>query len=372
MLASGVGQLNRPHVPDFPGRDTFQGAAFHSARWDSRRGPRGQARGGDRECRERGAVHPAGRRAGRARRRSSSARPNWVMPRLDYAYSARAKWLFAHVPGLERLYRWWIYWNFELRFFMFRGRGDGWLARRIRQAVEDYYATEIADPKLRATLTPDYAPGCKRLLISDDYLPALRRPNVEVVTSGIERIAPEGVVTRDGRDARRGRDRLWDGLRDHELPRADRARGAGREEAPRGLARRRGGLPRRLRAAASRTCSCSTGPNTNLGHNSILFMIEAQVRYIVECVQELRAERARLARGADRGAGALQRRGAARARRDRLGHGLRQLVQDRVRPGHQQLEGLHARVLVAHAPARLERVPLRRLAQLKNLYRRMW
>src|SRR4029453_655114 len=124
--------------------------------------------------------------------------PNYVMPRFDYAYSERAKRLFARVPGLERLYRWWIWGSFELRFAVFRGRGEGWLARRIRQAAQDSLAAEIPDPMLRERLTPDYAPGCKRLLISDDYIPALRRENVAVVTSSIERIAEDGGVTRGG------------------------------------------------------------------------------------------------------------------------------------------------------------------------------
>jgi cation diffusion facilitator CzcD-associated flavoprotein CzcO len=208
------------------------------------------------------------------------------MPRLDYAYSERAKGLFARVPGLERLYRWWIYWNFELRFTTFRGRGDGWLARRIRKACADYLTSQIADPKLRAALTPDYAPGCKRLLISDDYLPALRRENVAVVTSGIARITPEGIVTKDG--ALHPADVLVYGTgfetTSFLAPIAIEGQG-GRKlneiwrdgaEAYLGVA-----------VAGFPNLFLLYGPNTNLGHNSILFMIEAQVRYVVECASEL-------------------------------------------------------------------------------------
>jgi len=286
VLVSGVGQLNRPHLPDFPGRDTFRGPVFHSARWDA----------GVDLARQRVAVignaasavqfvPPVAEAA--AHVDVFQRTPNYVMPRLDYAYSDRAKWLFAHVPGLERLYRWWIYWSFELRFLMFRGQGDGWLARRIRQACADYLVAEIPDPKLRAALLPDYAPGCKRLLISDDYIPALRRDNVRVVTSGIERLAPEGVVTRDGAVHPADVIVYGTGFETTSFLAPIEIEGQGgrklhevwRDGAEAYLGVCTSGFPNLF---------LLYGPNTNLGHNSILFMIEAQVRYVVECIEELR------------------------------------------------------------------------------------
>lgn len=286
LLASGVGQLNRPHLPDFPGRDSFRGPSFHSARWDH-------------------GVELAGRRVAVIGNAASAVQfippvaeraahvtvfqrtPNYVMPRFDYAYSERAKWAFAHVPGLERLYRWWIYWNFELRFFVFQGRGEGWLARRIRKAVLDYYAAAVPDPKLRALLTPDYAPGCKRLLISDDYVPAVQRPNVEIVASGIERIAPGGVVTRDGVLHAADVIVYGTGFETTSFLAPIEIEGQGgrklhevwRDGAEAYLGVAVAGFPNLF---------LLYGPNTNLGHNSILFMIEAQVRYIVACIEELR------------------------------------------------------------------------------------
>jgi len=285
LLVSGVGQLNRPHVPDFPGRESFRGTAFHSARWDHRAslaGKRVAVIGNAASAVQ--FIPPVAEQA--AHVDIFQRTPNWVMPRLDYAYSERAKWLLAHVPGLERLYRWWIYWSFELRFAMFRGRGDGWLARRIRQACADYLAAEIPDPQLRAALTPDYAPGCKRLLISDDYMPALRRPNVSVVTSGIERIEPEGVVTKDGVVHPADVIVYGTGFETTSFLAPIEIEGQGgrklhevwRDGAEAYLGVAVAGFPNLF---------LMYGPNTNLGHNSILFMIEAQVRYIVECVGEL-------------------------------------------------------------------------------------
>jgi cation diffusion facilitator CzcD-associated flavoprotein CzcO len=354
VLASGVGQLNRPYVPEFAGRESFRGTAFHSARWDhgvDLAGKRVAVIGNAASAVQ--FVPPVAEQA--AHVDVFQRTPNYVAPRLDYAYGERAKWLFAHVPGLERLYRWWIYWNFELRFTLFRGHGEGWLSRRIRQACLDYLAAEIPDPKLRAALTPDYAPGCKRLLISDDYIPALRRENVAVVTSGIERIAEGGVVTRDGA-----------------LHPADViVYGTGFETtsflAPieiEGLGGRK--LQEQWRDGAEAYLGVAVAGFPNL---FLLVRPEHEPRPQLDPVHDRGAgalhrrvrgragsQQPRLARRQARGAARLQRRGAGRARRHRLGHELRQLVQDRVRQGHQQLEGLHARVLVADAKAGLERV----------------
>jgi cation diffusion facilitator CzcD-associated flavoprotein CzcO len=285
VLVSGVGQLNRPHVPEFPGRESFRGAAFHSARWDH-----GVPLAGKRVAVIGNAasavqfVPPVAEQA--AHVDVFQRTPNYVMPRFDYAYSEHAKRLFARVPGLERLYRWWIWGSFELRFAVFRGRGEGWLARRIRQAAKDYLAAEIPDPKLREILTPDYAPGCKRLLISDDYIPALRRENVAVVTSSIERIAEDGVVTRDGVTHPADVIVYGTGFETTSFLAPIEIEGLGGRKLHEQW---RDGAEAYLGVAVSGfpNLFLMYGPNTNLGHNSILFMIEAQVRYILECLAEL-------------------------------------------------------------------------------------
>ena len=133
VLASGVGQLNRPHVPEFPGRETFRGAAFHSARWDhgvDLAGKRVAVIGNAASAVQ--FVPPVAEQA--AHVDVFQRTPNYVMPRFDYAYSERAKWLFARVPGLERLYRWFIYWSFELRFTRSAAAATAGSSRRIRQA----------------------------------------------------------------------------------------------------------------------------------------------------------------------------------------------------------------------------------------------
>jgi cation diffusion facilitator CzcD-associated flavoprotein CzcO len=282
-LVSGLGQLNRPHVPDFPGLASFEGATWHSARWNHDYDLTGKR------------VAVIGNAASALQFIPHLARevahlsvfqrtPNYVIPRFDREYTDREKWAFANVPGLERLYRWWIWARLEANFFAFKQ--GSWLAGKIREAALQYLEAMVADPKLRAALTPDYPVGCKRLLISDDYFQALVRPNVELVTDAIEHIEPHAVATRDGR--RHPVDAIvfatgFDTT--HFLaPLEIEGRGGAklRETWQDGAEAHLG-----VTVAGFPNLFLLYGPNTNLGHNSILFMIECQVRYAIRCLEEL-------------------------------------------------------------------------------------
>src|SRR5205823_678628 len=193
------------------------------------------------------------------------------------------RWL-TRFPLLARLHRWSIWLRLELRFPMIRGnRFFAWMARR---AAEKNLRAQVADPRLRAALTPDYPIGGKRILISDDYYPTLARDNVEVVTDGIAHLTEDAVVTRDGgvhpvdalilatgfqTTAFLAPMRIA-GLDGRSLD-AEWADGA---RAYRGIAVP--GFPNLF---------LMYGPNTNLGHNSIIFMIECQTRYIVGAIRTL-------------------------------------------------------------------------------------
>src|SRR6185437_10389800 len=124
--------------------------------------------------------------------------PPWIVPKLDRVITARERWALEHVPGAHWLRRTRLYWLMESRVLGFA------YAPRLLALAEKIVLRELAravpDPVLRAKLTPDYRLGCKRVLTSNDYYPALQRPNVELVTDGIDRITPQGVRTVDGRD----------------------------------------------------------------------------------------------------------------------------------------------------------------------------
>jgi len=289
VLVSGTGQLNRPFVPAIPGLDDFQGVRFHSARWrhdQDLRGKRVAVIGNGASAVQ--FIPPVAAVAKRVNVFQRTA--NWVIPRNDRAYRGVEKALFRYVPMLLKLYRWLIYLQLEVRFFaFFKG---SWLGGRIQQAATEYLHSLIADPALREKLTPDYPVGCKRILISDDYYQALARPNVDVVTSPITRVTRDGVVTADGATHAADAVIFATGFESTSfLAPMEIAGPDGRTlgdawcdgaEAYMGVA-----------VAGFPNLFLLYGPNTNLGHNSIIFMIECQVRYVVQCIRRLARERTR-------------------------------------------------------------------------------
>jgi cation diffusion facilitator CzcD-associated flavoprotein CzcO len=283
VVVSGTGQLNRPHVPDLPGLGDFEGAQFHSARWDHGHDLSGEnvvvvGNGAS-------AIQFIPQIAPQVQRLTILQRSaNWVIPRQDFAFSERAKQRFRRFPMLLRLLRWFVYWQLELRFFGFFR--DSWLSRRLERGAREYLEATVPDPALREALTPDYPIGCKRILISDDYYQSLCRENVEVVTSPIERVVPGGVRTADGRVHPADTLIFATGFETTSFLAPIQVEGLGgrkleeewREGAEAYLGVAVAGFPNLF---------LLYGPNTNLGHNSIIFMIECQVGYVVQCIREL-------------------------------------------------------------------------------------
>ena len=283
VVVSALGQLNRPQVPDFPGLESFAGSRWHSARWNHQfdlAGKRVAVIGNAAS-----ALQFIPRIAPDVERLFVFQRsPNYVIPRRDRAYTEREKRAFAHVPGLERLYRAWIWLRLELNWFAFTP--DTWLSRKIRAWALQYLHAMVPDPALREALTPDYPVGCKRLLISDDYYQAMVRSNVELVTTPIDRVGPNGLTTTDG--ATRDVDAILfaTGFDTTSFLAPLEIEGRGgvklREAWKDGAEAHLG-----ITVAGFPNLFLLYGPNTNLGHNSILFMIESQVHYIVQCLREL-------------------------------------------------------------------------------------
>ena len=283
VVVSALGQLNRPQVPDFPGLESFAGSRWHSARWNHKfdlAGKRVAVIGNAAS-----ALQFIPRIAPDVERLFVFQRsPNYVIPRRDRAYTEREKRAFAHVPGLERLYRAWIWLRLELNWFAFTP--DTWLSRKIRAWALQYLHAMVPDPALREALTPDYPVGCKRLLISDDYYQAMVRSNVELVTTPIDRVGPNGLTTTDG--ATRDVDAILfaTGFDTTSFLAPLEIEGRGgvklREAWKDGAEAHLG-----ITVAGFPNLFLLYGPNTNLGHNSILFMIESQVHYIVQCLREL-------------------------------------------------------------------------------------
>jgi cation diffusion facilitator CzcD-associated flavoprotein CzcO len=283
VVISGTGQLNRPHVPDLPGLGDFEGTQFHSARWDHGHDLAGEnvvvvGNGAS-------AIQFIPQIAPQVEQLTVLQRSaNWVVPRMDFAFSERAKQRFRRFPWLLTLLRWFVYWQLEVRFFGFLR--DSWLSRRLERGARQYLEASIADPALRAALTPDYPIGCKRILISDDYYQSLCRENVAVVTSPIERILPGGVRTADGRVHPADTLIFATGFETTSFLAPMQIEGLGGRKLEEVW---REGAEAYLGVAVADFPNLFLlyGPNTNLGHNSIIFMIECQVGYVVQCIREL-------------------------------------------------------------------------------------
>jgi cation diffusion facilitator CzcD-associated flavoprotein CzcO len=286
VLIPAVGQLNRPKWPDLPGRDSFAGTAFHSARWrhdhDTAGGTVAVIGTGP------SAVQFIPHLAAEARTLYVFQRSaNWVLPKWDYRFGPGHRLLFRSVVGRLALRGLWFCFGDFVLYAAVRGHR---LGRVVDFLCRRQLRTQVTDPALRATLTPDFPAGCKRILISDDYFPALARDNVEVITESITEITPAGLRTRDGREFAVDTIVYGTGFTATEFL------------APMEIIGRTG---RRLRAdvwadGAAAYLGMTVpefpnlfllyGPNTNLGNNSVVVMIEAQVRYVLACLRRLRAQ----------------------------------------------------------------------------------
>jgi cation diffusion facilitator CzcD-associated flavoprotein CzcO len=285
ILVSATGQLNRPALPTLRGLERFRGRHFHSALWehDVELDGRDVAVIGNAAS----AVQFVPRIAPRVRRLAVFQRSaNWMMPKNDRVYSERTKRRFRRFPLLARLYRWWIWLQYESRFPVLRQRklmtflGMAAARRGLEQ--------QVADPELRRVLTPDYPLGAKRILISDDYYPALQRENVTLITSRIDEVTADGIRTIDGRHVPADVIIFATGFQTTSFLAPMHIEGRdGRllEDAWRDGAEAYLGLA----VAGFPNFFMLYGPNTNLGHNSIIFMLECQINYVVQCVQALAA-----------------------------------------------------------------------------------
>lgn len=293
VAVSAVGALNRPNIPDIPGMAEFAGAMFHSARWDhdcELAGKRVAIIGSAAS-----AVQIAPQIAPQVERLTIFQRTaNYIAPREDRAYGEDEKARFRRSAWRMRLHRWANYWRMEWRYLLFRR--DSGLGRKAAEFTLRHMRRLVKDRALREKLTPDYPIGCKRILISDDFYQTLLRDNVDLETVPIERFVPEGIVTAGGRTVPADVIVLATGFRATDFLQALDVTGAGglrladawREgmQAYRGVA-----------VAGFPNFFILLGPNTGLGHNSIIFMIERQVDYVMKCLKRLRGHRSIMVEG---------------------------------------------------------------------------
>jgi len=283
VLILAVGPLSEPSAPGLPGLERFTGRAFHSAAWDHGHDLTG----------ERVAVIGTGASAIQfvpriqprvGRLHVFQRTPPWVMPRRARPLTRVERAVYRRFPAAQRAMRAGIYWARELYAIpLLRAP----LAPLTRRLALRFLRAQVHDPGLRRKVTPNYAPGCKRVLISNDYLPTLAKPNVEVVTDRIAEVRERSIVTADGRERAVDTIIFGTGFRVTDFPIAARVRGRdGRR-----LSDVWRGSPRAHRGTAVAgfpNMFFLLGPNTGLGHTSVVVMAEAQAGYVLAALRHMR------------------------------------------------------------------------------------
>lgn len=290
FLVSAVGQLHHPAIPSLPGEEKFSGIRFHSAQWRhdiDLTGKRVAVIGNAASAVQ--FIPQIAKLASRLTVFQRSA--NWVLPKMDRPYRPWEQWLSDKFPWVTKLYRLrlWLIGEIFLYGIM---RGNPLLAWWGKRTARSYVADKIADPALRDKLTPDYPIGAKRVLFSDDYYDGLARPNVELISGAVAGLSEHGIRCADGREIPVDVLIYGTGFRTNPFLAPMKILGAGgklladswRQGAHAYLGITTGGFPNLF---------MMYGPNTNLGHNSIVVMSEAQARYIVLCIQGLDARGAK-------------------------------------------------------------------------------
>lgn len=285
-LISAIGALHIPNKPDFPGLDRFAGKVMHSAEWD-----RGYDLNGKKIIvigSAASAIQIIPQLARVASELSVVQRTaNYFIPRKDRKVTRLEKAVFHRLPFIQRLCRWRQYcFNDFLIHRTFLNK-PGLLKKYLHHMVDKHIRQQVKDPALIKKLTPDYEIGCKRLLLSDDYLPALQRENVTLVTEGIDHFTEHSLVTSSGTEITADLVVLATGFQ------STRLYGDMKITGPDELTMDQA-WSKEIRAHRSVSVKgfpnffMMYGPNSNLGHSSVIIMIEAQARYITCLLRKAR------------------------------------------------------------------------------------
>ncbi|MGA5423561.1 flavin-containing monooxygenase [Streptomyces lavendulocolor] len=286
VVVSATGPLSDPRIPDVPGLASFEeagGKVFHSARWDhdyDLTGKRVAMIGtGASAIQIVPAIQPEVGRLTLFQRT-----PPWVMPRMDRAITGVERWLHRQLPLTGTARRGLLWGIRELQVSAFTKRPNE--LKLVESIAKANMARAIKDPALRAKLTPAYRIGCKRILLSSEYYPALARPNVDVVASGLAEVRGSTVVAADGTRTEVDAIIFGTGFRVTDMPIAERVVGADgitlAEAWKDGMESLRGAT-----AAGFPNWMTIIGPNTGLGNSSMILMIESQLNYLADYLRQL-------------------------------------------------------------------------------------
>lgn len=284
VVVNGVGPLSKPIMPRLPGIETFEGPAFHSAQWQA-------------------GLDLSGKRVGIVGTGASAVQivpsivedvahltvfqrtPSWVLPRVERTFSPVERFVLRKVPWAQQAIRGFVNITVEHVVWRILAQDDAAQARAVTLGRWNI-KRGISDPALRAAVTPDLKPGCKRMMFSNTYYPALDRDHVDVRTSGIAEVTPTGVRLDDGTEVALDVIVYGTGFDPHHFWAPMEVIGQG------GVA-----LDDQWAKGANAYVGTTTpnfpnlffllGPNTGTGHNSVVLMAEAQAKYVVGALEYL-------------------------------------------------------------------------------------
>jgi cyclohexanone monooxygenase len=286
VVVSAFGLFTRPLLPDLVQEEPFAGTILHSARWDHSiplAGKRIAVLGTGSTASQ--LLPELAKVAGQVY--SVQRSPTWILPKPDRHYTRRERWVFAHVPWAKKLYRTRLWLRSESNISVIDHGSEK--TQEFTKVALGLLEKAVPDEELRRKLTPTHPIGCKRLVFSSDYLPALAKHNVEVLTSPARHLRARSLVTEDGTEREvdvvvcatgyAAADYL--GELDVSGERGITLREAWQDGAHAYLGMAVPGFPNFFMLY---------GPNTNVGSNSVIFMLEAQARYIVRALKHMRSK----------------------------------------------------------------------------------
>ncbi|MET4047709.1 MULTISPECIES: NAD(P)/FAD-dependent oxidoreductase [unclassified Rhodococcus (in: high G+C Gram-positive bacteria)] len=284
VLVAATGALSTPKFPDVPGLEKFTGTVFHSATWDHEQDLTGR----------RIAVIGTGASAvqfvpeivDRAERLTVFQRtPAWVVPRLDRTLSKVERTLYRKFPAVQKAVRGTIYSYREL--YVTALAHNPWVLPAVSVVAKAHLRRQVKNPRTRAALTPDFTIGCKRMLLSNDWLSTLDRTDVDLVTSGLTEITADSVLDASGNHYPVDTIIFATGFTPTEPPVSHVLTGLD----GRTLAEHWDGSPNAFRGTTVHgfpNLFLMYGPNTNLGHSSIVYMLESQANYLASALEKMR------------------------------------------------------------------------------------
>lgn len=279
-VVGAFGVLSDPEIPRINGIENFKGQVFHSATWPKDFDPKGK----------RVAVVGTGASALQfipaiqpdvARMHVFQRTPPWVMPRHDGPIHAVTRLAYRHVPKLMQAERLRLYTQRESFVLGFRHPR---LMKQAQKTALAHLNGAVKDPALRAKLTPDYTLGCKRILISNTYYPALAQGNVDVITDGVATVTPDSVIGQDGVERKVDTIIFGTGFKTRDLPFANYIH----NDKGQTLSEAWAGSPKAYMGTTVHgfpNLYLLHGPNIGLGHTSVIYMFEAQAQHIVGVVK---------------------------------------------------------------------------------------